>query len=815
MLKNILTVAIRNLLKQRFYSILNVFGLGVGLAVFMVISLYIDYQFSYDGFHEKGDRLYRIDQTFIWGDAYPTFGSTGPGVSDAIRTDIPGVEQTSRVYTVGDRVISVPSQQNVVAYEDNGVGAVDSTFLQLFTFQMIAGDASTALDEPFSVVITRSSALKYFGKVDALGQTLKMTDGRTEGLYKVTGVMEDVPPNSHFSFNILASMSSFPEVAARKATWFWSGFVTYALLKKGANPELVREAIFDLPSKRAGQAYETITSGGKPWHLYLVPLSDIWLHSVSSPNRLGPTSNILYVYVLSAIAIMVLVLASVNYMNMATARSVSRSKEVGVRKMMGALKEHLLFQFLAESFILVILSSALAVGLVELCLPYFNSLAGIQLSTLSLFNSGVKVAFLLAIVFGTALLAGAYPAFYMARFSPIQALRKQNKVGRGGQLLRGGLVVFQFAISITLVVLSFIVYDQISYLQNRDLGFDKDNLIIVPQVQRMDSVKRVSFREVLSNNPSVASVGMSTSVPPNIWDGDSFTTEEDPENEQPINYMNVSNNYLQTLGVDVLYGRIFEEGFQADRTSVVLNENAVKALGWNNDETVIGKKLVYWGTRFNVIGVIKDFNYWTLDSPIQPLAVFPYGAPITHQETHFLSVRLKPENNQAADVKDFLSFLTVQWDEFAPGLPFSYQFTDAMFFSAFEFEQRLGQLFSVFTGLAILIACMGLLGLASYMAEVRNKEIGIRKVLGASVSQLVVLMGKDFARLVIIAFAISVPLGWWAANMWLQNYQYRTNINWQVFIYAGLSALVLAVLTVSYQSVKTAFSNPVDVLHEE
>lgn len=802
-------------MKQRFYSVLNVFGLGVGLAVFMVISLYIDYQLSYDDFHKNGDRLYRIDQTFIWGDAYPTFGSTGPGVAGAIRTDIPGVEQTTRIYTIGDQLVGLAEQSNAVSYEDNGVIGVDSTFFEVFSFPVIDGDLSTALDEPFSAVITETSAKKYFGKTDVIGQVLRVRDGRNEDLFKVTGVVEDVPANSHFSFNILVSMSSFPQVVKRSTTWFWSGFVTYALLEEGANEKAVSEAIFDLPSLKAGEAYESITSSGSEWHLYLMPLSDIWLRSVSSPNRLGATSNILYVYVLAAIAIMVLVLASVNYMNMATARSVSRAKEVGVRKVMGALQPHLLLQFLAESFILVLISSALAIGLVELSLPYFNDLAAISISTFSLFNSGTKLLALLCIIIVTAMLAGAYPAFYMARFSPISALRKQNKVGKGGRVLRGGLVVFQFAISISLVVLSFIVYDQISYLQSRELGFDKTNLIIVPQVQRMDSVRRVSFRDDLSGHPSVASVGMSTSVPPNIWDGDSFTADNAPDKEQPINYMNVSNNYLQTLGVEVLYGRVFEEGFQADTKSVVLNENAVNALGWPNDESVIGRKLVYWESRFNVIGVIKDFNYWTLDSPIQPLAVFPYGAPITHQNTHFFSVRLKPENSSLADVKDFLVHLSSKWDDYAPGLPFSYQFTDEMFFQAFEFEQRLGQLFSIFTGLAIVIACIGLLGLAAYMAEVRNKEIGIRKVLGASVQQLVMLLSRDFARLVIIAFFISVPLSWWAANLWLQNYQYRTSISWQVFVYAGVSALILAVITVSYQSIKSAISNPVDVLHEE
>lgn len=814
MIKNILTVAFRNLRKQRFYSFLNMAGLGIGLSVFLLIILFISHELSYDKHHANADRLYRIDQTFIWGDAYPTFGSTGPGVAYDIRTDVPGVEQVTRIYTAGEKLVSVPSQPEKEAFEEEVLG-VDSTFFKVFGFPMVAGDVATALEQPNSVVLTETTARRYFGDTEVLNQTIKIADGRNEGLFKVTGIIKDVPANTHFTFNLITSMTSYQEVIRRNDAWVWSGFVTYVLLKDGASREAVEEVIFDLPSTHAGDFYKDVTANGKEWHLYLVPVADIWLHTVGSPNRLGATSSILYVYILSAIAIMVLALACVNYMNMATARSVSRTKEVGIRKTLGALKGHLLLQFLAESFILVLLASALALGIVELSIPYFNTLAGVQLSTLSLFDSNARILLLVSVVLVTALLAGTYPAFYLSRFKPIQALRKQNKVGKSGRYLRSGLVVFQFTISISLVVLSFVVYDQLNYLQNRDIGFDKNNLIIVPQVQRMDSVKRVSFRDALANNPAVKSVGMSTSVPPHIYDGDSFTSDEIPGQYVPLAYMNVSKTYLQTLGVEMLHGRAFGEAYEADGKNVVINEETIAAMGWDNDESVIGKKLIYYGTRFNVIGVMKDFNYWALDSPIQPLAVFQYGAPISHQDTHYLSVRLNGGTNNVADVQQFIATLEAQWDEFAPGLPFSYNFTDEMFFRAFEFEQRLGRIFSTFTYLAIIIACMGLLGLAAYMAETRLKEIGIRKVLGASVSQLVMLMSKDFAKLVALAFLISIPLSWWAGDVWLQNYEYRTTISWTVFAYAGVSALVLALVTVSYQSIKTAFTNPVDVLHDE
>lgn len=815
MFKNLLTVAIRSLLKQRFYSILNLTGLALGIGVFLIISLIIAHQLSYDKFHANYDRIYRIDQTFIWGDAYPTFGSTGPGVAASVHANVPGVAHVARVYTIGERVVSAPDRPQVEAFEEQGILGVDSMFLSIFTFPLLHGDDRTALHAPKSAVITSSTAKKYFGQVNAVGKVLKIGNNCTDCLYQVTGVTDDVPTASHFTFDILLSMASFPEVAARSTTWFWSGFVTYALLAEDASEAVAREVLYDMPSQYAGNAYENVTSGGKEWHLYLQPLGNIWLHTVDSPNRLGATGNITYVYILMAIAVMVVLLAVVNYTNMATARSLKRAKEVGIRKVMGALKSQLHFQFLAESFLIVILAAVLGMVLVELSAPLFSDMAGVELSVFYMFESKALLLIVIATVVGTSLLAGMYPAFFMSQFAPIQALRKHGLRTSSGQVFRGGLVVFQFVISISLVVLSMLVYDQLSYLQNKDLGFDKDNLIIVPNTHRLDSTRRASFQQAVANNPVVAAMATSTSVPPNVWDGDSFVTEENATSNIPLSYMHVSKSYLQTIGVELGLGRLFQEVYENNGHNVLLNEAAVVALGWTSDESVLGKKLIYHDKRFSVIGVLKDFHYRTLDGPIEPLAVFQFGAPIYHRDTRYMTVKLTPQANNLSDVQGFLASLESSWDEFAPGLPFSYQFTDQEYFRAFEFEQRIGSIFTIFTALALAIACLGLIGLAAYMAEVRTKEIGIRKVLGATVSEILMLMGRDFAKLVAIAYVLAIPLSWYVGNKWLQNYEYRTVIDWRIFIFAGLGAFLIAIISVSYQSIKSAHANPADVLHDE
>jgi putative ABC transport system permease protein len=379
--------------------------------------------------------------------------------------------------------------------------------------------------------------------------------------------------------------------------------------------------------------------------------------------------------------------------------------------------------------------------------------------------------------------------------------------------LRNVLVVFQFSISIILIVLSLVVHDQLNYLQNKDLGFDKNNLIVLPQVQRLDSASRANLSASLSAHPSVKSTGISSSVPPSVWDGDSFTSTEEPDRNIPISYMHVSSDYLTTLGVEVIHGRDYRAIDELE--NIILNESAVVAMGWSPDESALGKKIVYQDTRFQIVGILKDFNYRSLDGPIEPLIMFQNGAPVFQNGTANISIRLNKSPNDVATAKDFLAFLETSWNEYAPNVPFDYQFTDQSYFEAFEFEQRLGTMFTLFTVLAMVIACIGLLGLVSYIAEVRTKEIGIRKVLGATIAQILLLMGKDFTILIVISSIIATPIAWWIASEWLQNYQYHTEISAMVFIYAIAGSLIVALLTVSYQSVKSAMANPTDVLHDE
>jgi putative ABC transport system permease protein len=490
-----------------------------------------------------------------------------------------------------------------------------------------------------------------------------------------------------------------------------------------------------------------------------------------------------------------------------------RNKEVGIRKVLGALNSQLVSQFMTESFVLVLISALIALLAIELAAPTISAFTGFDLSLALFFQNYLHLFYLSALILLVAALAGIYPSVFMTRFGPGSTIRKAAITGQKGKALRNVLVVFQFSISIILVVLSLVVQDQLTYLQTKDLGFDKNNLIVLPQVQRLDSASRASLSASLLANPSVKSTGISSSVPPNVWDGDSFTSTEDADRNVPISYMHVNSDYLTTLGVEIIHGRAYRHIDEIE--NIVLNESAVIAMGWSADQSALGKKIVYQDTRFQIVGILKDFNYRSLDGPIEPLIMFQTGAPVFQNGASNISIRLNKSGNDVATAQEFLTFLETSWNEYAPNIPFDYQFTDQSYFQAFEFEQQLGTIFALFTALALIIACIGLLGLVSYIAEVRTKEIGIRKVLGATVAQILLLMGKDFSILIVISSIIATPIAWWAANQWLQNYEYQTPISSLVFIYAIVGALILALATVSYQAIKSALANPTDILHDE
>lgn len=821
MIRNLFLVSIRNLKKQRFYSILNIAGLGTALGVFLLLWLYIEKEVSYDTFHPNVERLYRVDQTFIWGDAYERFGSTGPAVASAVLANVPGVEGVTRIMVPNTSLVSVDKGGQKVSFEED-LFAADSTFFDIFSFDFLSGNASTALHQPNSAVITESIAEKYFDNLDALGQILEIKNGDDTRSYRVTGVIEDTPSNMHFGFDILTSMSSYENVKRMQWSWIWSGFATYALLSEDTDVSQVEETLFKLPSYEAeaslmrvyGQTFKEYTESGKDWNLFLMPIQDIWLKSAHSPNRLGPVSDIRYVYLFGVVGLLILVLACVNYTNMATARYAGRLREVGVRKSLGANKQTLMIQFMMESLILSGLGVLLAIGLTEISLPYFNYTFENDLS-LSLLEKPYLFLVILSMAVVTGAMSGLYPSWMIAKIGPVKALKGKLETTKGGIQLKNSLVVSQFAISIGLVILSILVYRQLNFLQSKSLGFDQDNLIVISQSQRLGQ-KQDAYLESIKTLPLVKQASRSESAPPSVWNSDHFTSPDTEAGEIPISYIVADENYAPTLGVELLQGRFFGEDYGAEMENVIINEKTAEALGWDLSEDLINRKVVYTPseTRFNVVGVMKDFHFSSLNSPIAPLMILNYGANIFTRNVDYISIRLQSDID-GQQLSGLLSDMEARWKDMDASLPFRYRFTDEAFFASFESEKRLGQLLNFFTILAIMIASLGLFGLASFAAEKRAKEIGIRKVLGANVVQLVMMLSRDFTKLALYAMLIAGPLAWFLGNEWLADFEYRTSFSIDIFLMAAALGLLTAFLAVLYQSIKSATTNPVNVLKDE
>lgn len=822
MIRNLFLVSIRNLKKQRFYSILNIAGLGTALGVFLLLWLYIEKEVSYDSFHKDVDRLYRIDQTFIWGDAYERFGSTGPAVAPAIRANVPGIEAVTHVMTPNTSLVSVDKAGQKMSFEEMYLLAADSSFFDIFQFEFLSGNPSTALQLPNSVVISESIANKYFDSSDELGRVLEITNGEATQSYRVTGVMQDLPSNMHFRAEIITSTNSYENITRMQWSWIWSGFVTYVKLLPDANVQQVEERLFELPSFEAeaslmrvyGQTFEEYTASGKDWNLFMMPIQDIWLKSAFSPNRLGPVGDIQYVYLFGIVGILILTLACVNYTNMATARYAGRLREVGVRKSLGANKQTLMIQFMMESLILSTLGVLLAIGLAEISLPYFNYTFENDLS-LSILDKPYLIIVLTGMALFTGVLSGVYPSWMISKIGPVKALKGKLETTRGGLQVKNVLVISQFAISIGLVILSILVYRQLNFLQSKGLGFDENNLIVISQTQRLGQ-KQESFLEELKTIPVVKSASRSDSAPPAVWNSDHFTSHDTEIGEIPLSYIVGDEDYLDGLGVELVQGRFFGKDYGAETENVIINEKAAQALGWDTSGDLLNKKVVYTPseTRFNVVGVMKDFHFSSLNSPIEPLVIFTYGARIYTRDVNYISIRLASSIN-GQQLTSLLEEVEGRWKQANPSLPFRYRFTDEAFFASFESEKRLGQLLNFFTILAIMIAGLGLFGLASFTAEKRAKEIGIRKVLGANVAQLVMMLSRDFTKLALYAILIAGPLAWFVGNEWLADFEYRTDFSWDIFLIAAGLGMLTAFLAVLYQSIKSATSNPVNVLKDE
>ena len=807
MIQNYFKIAWRNLLRNKGYSLINIVGLAIGVATCLIIMLFVQDELSFDRYNDKADRIVRVVFRGIMNGEKMKESHAMPPTAQTLRKDFPEVLDATRIrYFGGGNKISYGEK----TFVEERFGYVDSNFFQVFTLPLLKGDAKTALVEPHTLVITQEIASKYFGLEDPIGKILYFKDSKVS--YKVTGVIDKVPANSHFHFDFFGSMAGVEE--AKQNSWLSSSFYTYLVLPVGYDyklleaklPQEVEKYIGPQLKEAMGMNLHEFRQKGNDVGLYLQPLTDIHLHS-DFANDLEASGDIRYVYIFGAIALFMLLIAGINFTNLSTAGASKRAKEVGIRKTLGSGQSELVGQFLLESVLLSFIALVLAVVFVKLALPVFNGLANKSLS-FHLLDSLLVIPGLL--LFGLLIggLAGIYPAFFLSSFRPIAVLKTKFSGTTRSLGLRSGLVVFQFIISVSLIVGVMVVYKQLSYIQNIKLGFDKEQLLVMRGAGALKK-SEVVFKEQLLHDPRVVDVSVSDFFPtgPTNTNLTSFFPDGDKSLIRRTFTYQVDDRYIPTMGIELALGRNFSKEFPTDSLGVIINETAAKIFGWgagalghsfhsftdNNGST----------KSYQVIGVVKDFHFKSLHERIEPLCMVL--APNSG-----LIVKVKTK-----DISGLLASMKTMWAGFHVEEPFSYSFLDEDFRKSYVTEQKTGVILSIFAGLTIFVACLGLFGLATFTADQRTKEIGVRKVLGASVGQIVGLLSKDFLKLVLIACLIAFPLAWWGMNKWLQDFAYRTEISVWVFVLAGVAALLIALLTVSYQAVRAAVSNPVKSLRTE
>lgn len=805
MFRNYLKVAFRNLSRNKGFSAINIFGLSVGLSVCFIIILFVQDELSYDRFNEKADRIVRIIFKASINGGKINESNVMPPVAQALKNDYAEVEDVTRLHTTFSPKVTYADK----TFKDGTLAFVDDNFFAVFTLPFIKGDAATALKQPNTIVITRETANKYFGNEDAIGKVLTFTN-YDNGLYKVMGVIDKIPANSHFHFDMFGSMTGVTE--AKATTWMASNFFTYAVLKKGYDykkleaklPGMVEKYMGPQILQEMGMSLAQFRTKGNALGFALQPLTDIHLRSDTS-SELEAGGDIRYVYIFGAIALFMLVIACINFINLSTASASKRAKEVGVRKVIGSGKSDLIKQFLLESVLLTLFALLVSFVFVQLALPIFNDLSGKNLT----FGKDARpfAAFvLLGILVG--IFAGIYPAFFLSSFKPIAVLK--GKVSRGTRSfgLRSGLVVFQFFISVCLIVGTIVVYQQMKYIQNKKLGYDKEQLLVLPNSYALGK-RELLFKEQLLKDPRVVNATISAykpAGPSNNNNALAYPEGKDNQIMKTLEY-HVDEQYIPTLGMQMAAGRNFSKEYTTDSSAMVINETAAKAFGWGNG--AVGQKIVRQNSErgkdftYNVIGVVKDFNFKSLHEPVTPLLMI-----------------LKPEwgliiKVKTSDISGFLSSIRQQWEKFNTEEPFTYTFMDELYTKTYSAEERTGRILNIFAVLTILVACLGLFGLATYTAEQRTKEIGIRKVLGASVTQVTNMLSKDFIILVLISCIIAFPVSYWVMYKWLQDFSFRINMSWWIFVIAGIAALLIALITVSFQAIKAALANPVKSLRTE
>ncbi|MBE8715564.1 ABC transporter permease [Sphingobacterium hungaricum] len=808
MIKNYIKIAWRNLSKHKGFSIINILGLALGIATCLIIMLYVNHELSFDKYHAHADRIGRVYfQGNIQGEAMSE-STVMPPLAQALKTDFSEVEDATRIRDFGYPKI----QSNNTVFKGDRFAYVDDNFFSVFSFHFLEGNANTALLQPNSIVITEELAHKYFGNQEAIGKTIQF-ESDPNAIYTVTGIIENMPENSHFRFSLLASMNGVAE--AKEANWMVSNFYTYFLLKDGYNfkafekklDQLVATYIGPQMLPNMGVTYEDFKNSGNSLSFHVQPLTEIHFQKDVSSDLSAP-GEIRYVYIFSAIAVFMLLIACINFMNLSTASSFRRAKEVGVRKVVGSTKNKLIAQFLVESTLISSLAFLLSLGLIYLALPIFNSLTNIQLS-LSYKQLPYAIPLVFSFVVFVGLLAGSFPAFFISSLKPIQVLKGKLIQSKSIAAIKNGLVVFQFSISIILMISTFVVYKQLSYIQNKDIGYEKDQVLLISDTWQLGD-NRNAFRQELQNDPRIEIMSSSEFLPAGPSSNNNFfvSSENDPEKLIKTLRYEVDENYIPLLAIELASGRNFSRDYATDSSAVILNEVAVKALGFN--ENALDKTIYHADKKgvkkpYHVLAVVKDFHFKSLHEKISPLVM-------VYAPNNWGTFLVKTMSENQASL---IASLQKSWASYNTEEPLNYSFLDDRYNQTYQSEMNTGKLLGIFSSLNIFVACLGLFGLATFTVRQRLKEVGIRKVFGASSASLVSLLAKDFIKLVLIALLIASPIAYVMMNKWLADFAYRIDIQWYVFVLIGILAIFIAAITISLQTIKVVAANPVDSLRDE
>jgi putative ABC transport system permease protein len=805
MIKNYLKITIRSLMKNKFISFINLFGLTIGLSCCLLILIYLLHETSYDQYNKNAANIYRVERTFLNAETGATslkLGAIAPPFAPLLQNDFKDIRKTTQILSVGDAALKYNNQ----LFTQENLSFADENLLSIFDFKLLKGDANTALKHPFSLMLTQEVAEKFFGKQDPINKVIRFNNQLD---FKVTGVYEALPSNAHWHPEVLLSFSTLndPDIYGAdnlKTNWGNNSFYTYLLMPPHYD-------ISKLTAQLPAFQNRHIPSGGKykatDWsQLSIRKMTDIHLHA-HTDSELDINGDINRVYIFSAIAFFILLIACINYMNLSSARSALRAKEIGVRKVTGALKSELIIQFLSESVLLSWMAALCTLAVTLFSLPWLNQITGLDLSLNSLLTWNI-LPIILLVPFITGILSGIYPALYLASFRPVMVLKGVINTGNKGISLRKALVVFQFTISIILIIATIIVFQQLDYVQNKSLGFDKHQVLTFDSNDGLGN-QFDAFKSELLANAHISQVGRSSRIPSGRLLDAQGSTLMDGNSAAPvqadIKYVTTDEDFLATYGIKMLAGRNLSKAYVTDTASFLLNESAVKALGIQSNEQIIGKAFHYGDRKGTVIGVFQDFNFESLHQRILPL-VFYKSIDGGYNR---ISVKIK------GNIPASLQHIESTWKKFLPEIPFQSRFLDERYTRLYEEEQRQSSIFTVFSGIAIFIACLGLLGLSAFSINQRVKEIGIRKVLGASIANIIGLISQDFLKLVIIAALIAFPIAWFAMNKWLNDFAYRISPGWWVFLLAAALALFIALITISFQAIKAALANPVKSLRCE